>query len=161
MVLPTILEHRLLHYSWVFIIVFTCKTPEAAVKSVLNEGKRTEVNDGVLGLIFIVYPPSSHLFIVYPPSSHRYKAPEGGKQPSSERGFGLWKSSTSTVLEQEQMLHSSLFKDVSTLTSFWARILFLAPPCLLVCLARGIIMNLLMHYTTHKGQSSQAYQTEV
>lgn len=108
MVLPTILEHRLLHYSWVFIIVFTCKTPEAAVKSVLNEGKRTEVNDGVLGLIFIVCPPSSH----------RYKAPQGGKQPSSERGFGLWKSSTSTVLEQEQMLHSSLFKDVSTLTSF-------------------------------------------
>lgn len=151
MVLPTILEHRLLHYSWVFIIVFTCKTPEAAVKSVLNEGKRTEVNDGVLVLIFIVCPPSSHC----------YKAPEGGKQPSSERDFGLWKSSTSTVLEQEQMLHSSLFKDVSTLTSFWARILFLAPPCLLVCLARGIIMNLLMHYTMHKGQSSQAYQTEV
>lgn len=103
MALPTILEHRLLHYSWAFIIVFTCKTPEAAVKSVLSEGKRTEVNDGLLGLIFIVCPPSSH-----------YKAPEGGKQPSSERYFGLWKSYTSTVLEQEQMLHSSLFKDVST-----------------------------------------------
>lgn len=53
MVLPSILEHRLLHYSWVFIIVFTCKTLVAAMKSLLNEGKWIEVNDDVLGPIFI------------------------------------------------------------------------------------------------------------
>jgi hypothetical protein len=91
MVLPSVLEHRLLHYSWAFIIVFTCKTLVAAMKSLLNEGKWTKVNDDVLGPILLC------LSLIL---SHLYKAPEGWKQPYSEhRQAGVRISSAPIVCD--------------------------------------------------------------